>query len=295
MNRPIIVLLCSSTLWGVSWFPLKKLNEYGFEGALLICVSFACLSLLFSPVYVKQYQIWKAQKKKVVLIAVLGGSANLAFAYSLIYGDVVRVMVLFYLLPIWGVIGGKVLLNEVIDLTRWSAVVLAISGAIVVLGGPVIFSAPPSWIDLIALSSGFLYAMTNISFRAFQGIPIATKASAMFIGCSLLALMLLSFDTNSLKGITAFTYEAWLLIVAYAVFWLLPASFGSQWAVTQMQAGRSSIIIIMELVSAVISAMIILRTPLTSGEIVGGFMIVGAALLEATRELRADMGEHRRG
>ena len=61
-------------------------------------------------------------------------------------------------------------------------------------------------------------------------------------------------------------------------------TLGTQWAVTQMEASRSSVILVMELVVAVISSAILLSAELKTYEIVGGFMVMGAALLEGARQ-----------
>lgn len=81
----------------------------------------------------------------------MGGAANICFNLAMIYGEVVRVMVLFYLLPVWGVLGGKFILGEQTNIWRWIGVALAIVGAFILLGGADILATPPNWLDLLAL------------------------------------------------------------------------------------------------------------------------------------------------
>jgi len=50
-----------------------------------------------------------------------------------------------------------------------------------------------------------------------------------------------------------------------------------------MEAGRSSIILVMELVVAVVSAAIISNAQLGINEMIGGAMVIGAALVEGMR------------
>jgi drug/metabolite transporter (DMT)-like permease len=66
--------------------------------------------------------------------------------------------------------------------------------------------------------------------------------------------------------------------------WLLLITFGTQWAVTCMEAGRSSLIIVMELVTAVVSAALLLGETLDAWEWVGGVLVLSAAVLEGRRE-----------
>ena len=76
-----------------------------------------------------------------------------------------------------------------------------------------------------------------------------------------------------------------MLTVAYGIFWLTVITFGTQWGVTRLEAGRASIIIIMELVAAVVSANLLLGETMAAMELVGGALVVGAVLVETFREL----------
>lgn len=278
---PVVVLFGASVLWGLTWLPLKAINAMGIDGIALIFAAYAILSLTLSPLLLKQFSSWKEHKNVMLLIALFGGGANLAFTYALINGEVIRVMVLFYLLPVWGVVGGRLFLKEDIDRWRYLGIFLAISGAFFILGGFEVLDAQPSWIDLIALVSGLFFALNNLLFRAAQSIPVSSKIGSMFVGCFTLAGLLL------LAGIEQFpssvTENAWWMLVLYALFWLLLANIGSQWSVTHMEAGRSSIIIILELITAVISATLIAGETMSPLEYTGGALIITAAFIEAIR------------
>ena len=285
MSLPVLALLLASAMWGLSWLPLKFLYSAGFGGVSLIVINFGLLALLLTPVLFHQRRSWWPHKKKLFLIAILGGIANVSFAYSLIYGDVVRVMVLFYLLPIWGVLGGRILLRETVDFWRWLGVVLAIGGAFIVLGGAQLLKTPPSWIDLVAISSGFALAMTNLAFRAVQEVPVASKVIVTFYGCFVLAACILLLMAEPFTA--GASSQAWGALLAYVFLWLMVASFTSQWAVTQIESGRSSIIIIVELLAAVVSATLIRGEVLTVAEMTGGVFILAAALIEALRDMKS--------
>jgi len=259
----------------------------GIDGIALTFLVYGILAFTLSPLLIRQFVIWKEHKKVMLLIALFGGGANLAFTYALINGEVIRVMVLFYLLPVWGVAGGRIFLKEEIDRWRYLGVFLAISGAFLILGGFEVLNAPPSWIDLIALASGLFFAMNNILFRASQSVPVSAKLGMMFLGCFSLAGILL------MGGVEQFPQDVndntWLILVSYALFWLLVANIGSQWSVTHMEAGRSSIIIILELITAVISATLIAGEIMSPVEYMGGALIVAAAFIEALRTKDDDM------
>ena len=96
-SLPVVVLLLSSTGWGLTWLPLRYFESAGLEGPPLIFIAFASAVMFLFPVFMWQFDEWKKGLHLLLLIAVFGGIANLSFQSALYYGDVVRVMILFYL------------------------------------------------------------------------------------------------------------------------------------------------------------------------------------------------------
>lgn len=279
-NIPVLVLLFGSILWGLSWIPFKYFRELGIEGIPLTFVGHGAVAALLLPLFIKQYPIWREQQKFIWIILILAGVANLAFTLSIMYGDVVRVMVLFYLIPAWGVLGGWFFLKEKIDSIRWITVSFALIGAFLVLGGFKIFNAPPSWIDLLALTSGFALSMNNIAFRASPNLPMASKMGAIFLGTFLLAATLMGLEIQTMPFVSA---TIWFMVMGFIASWIFIATLCTQWAVTKLEVGRASILIIMELITAVVSAMWIGGERLNGLEMLGGLLILIAAIVEAWR------------
>jgi drug/metabolite transporter (DMT)-like permease len=220
-----------------------------------------------------------------------GGLANLAFATAIVLGDVLRVMVLFYLLPAWGVLGGRWILGERIDAQRWASLVLALTGAVLVLGGLSVLYAIPSWVDWVAIGSGMTLAANNIIFRRTQGVPVPIKVGANFVGCLLWAGVLTALGfadvPHDVPGVI------WVQLVMFGVVWILVATLGTLWGVHHMEAGRSSVLIIMELVTAVGSSCLLTGRKPSAVEWLGGGCILLSAVLEAWRTpnaLRAPVG-----
>ena len=280
-SLPVVVLLLSSTGWGLTWLPLRYFESAGLEGPPLIFIAFASAVMFLFPAFIRQFDCWKKGLHLLLLIAVFGGIANLSFQSALYYGDVVRVMILFYLLPIWSVLGGRIFLGEQIDFLRMVTLASAICGGFLILGGMELFTRMPDMIDMLAILSGFSFAMNNLVFRAAQSIPVTSKVTAMFIGVAFFVGIFLYFQAKPLElpGSDVTFYA-----VLYGVLWLTLITFGTQWGVTHLDAGRASIIIVMELVVAVISAVIILGQPLTAVEMAGAALVIVAALLEGARE-----------
>jgi drug/metabolite transporter (DMT)-like permease len=275
---PVGVLLVASVVWGVSWWPLKQLNALGIEGIPLTLGAFGAITAILLPMLIAQRRHWAGAGHVLLAIGVLGGYANLAFTSAMIYGEVVRVMVLFYLLPVWGVLGGRLFLGERIDAARGVAVALALTGALLILGGFEAFKGEIAWTDLLALSCGIAYAGNNLLFRAQQSLPVRHKVTAMLGGCFAIAALLMLGQVQAWPTVPV---QNWLWVVGYGLGWILLATVATQWAVTHLEAGRASILIIMELVTAVLTAMWFGGERMNGLEMFGAVLILAAAVIEA--------------
>ncbi len=277
----VFILFTSSIGWGLCWLPLKYLETRGMDGPMLVLLAFGTASLALLLPLLRQRHRWQGQAGQLLLIALLGGFANLAFQVALQQGEVIRVMILFYLLPVWTVLGGRVVLGEHIDALRVFTVGAALLGALLILGGFEALLTRPSWVDLLALASGMGFAFNNIAFRATPDLPVTSKVAAMFMGGAVLVGLYLGYTLQTLPD---YAPDALLLSALYGLLWLMLITFGTQWGVTQLEAGRASVIIVMELVTAVVSATLLLGENMAPLEMLGGLMVLSAAIIEGRRE-----------
>ncbi len=277
----ISILFVSSIGWGLTWLPIKGINQMGLDGLYLIFIAFASAGILMSPLLFIQRKSWRGNLQFLLLIAFFGGLANLLFQTAMVHGDVVRVMILFYLLPVWSVLGGWYVLKEKPDWIRIGAVIISLVGALLILNVDSHTFDGLSWIDVIAIGAGMAFAFNNILFRKTAEQPLASKVSAVFIGCALLIGTYLVFNTPT-TGLPE--NGAPLYAALYGIFFLTLITFGTQWGVTQLEAARAALIIVMELVAAVISVALLTDVVLSIREIIGGALVLSAAVLEGWRE-----------
>jgi drug/metabolite transporter (DMT)-like permease len=282
------VLLFSASLWGLSWMPLKWFIAQGLTGPVVSLLSYGLVGLCALVFIWRDRAAWRVQWGLMLALALVGGWANTAFVNALMLGDVVRVMFLFYLSPVWSVLGGRLFLKERIPATRWLAVAAAIVGLWLVLGGPGAASLSLSGVDLLALSAGFAFAANNILARAAQAIPMRSKTTAVFAGCGLISLMVTSALGHSLPAMGA---GVWLAILAYGFGWLLLATATWQFGVTHLESSRAGVILLAELVVAVLSALWFGSETLTPMGWAGGALIAIAALVEAVDSGRTSATE----
>ena len=278
---PILVLLGASALWGLTWLPLKYFGEFGIEGTNVTLVAHGSVGVLALFWLAAHRRTYVHRVLPLLFLAALGGLANLTFATAMVQGDVIRVMVLFYLLPAWGVAGGFFFLRERIDGQRWLSLACALAGAFLVLGGFHILNQAPSFTDLLAVLAGLALAANNVAFRKLADVPVPTKMASMFAGTLLWTLPLTLLGIVPLP--TGVPASVWAELSGFGLIWLSVATIGTLWGVAHLEAGRSSVLIIMELLTAVASAALLTERVLAPLEWLGGSLIVAAALLEGWR------------
>ncbi|MGZ5818318.1 MAG: DMT family transporter, partial [Burkholderiaceae bacterium] len=206
------------------------------------------------------------------------GFANIAFTTALMLGEVVRVMLLFYLLPIWGALGGVMFLGEHLGSRRRVAVVLSLAGVFVIMGGNTILDHALSTADILALISGFCYSAAGIVNNKATHIPMASRSFVPFVFCPVLAVIANFFSPSSIPDMAPMM---WLALCAFAFIWLLGGTLFTTYGVAHIEASRASVLQVIELLVAIVSALLIGGEMLTAKEWIGGAMIIGATLLES--------------
>ena len=177
-----------------------------------------------------------------------------------------------------GALGGAMFLGESLDRRRIAAVVLSLLGVFVIVGGLRALDEPPSLADVAALISGICYTAAGIANRKARCIPMASRTLSSFVGCAVLAIAGLLISTPSIPELPVMI---WLLLAGFAFVWLLGAGLLTTYGVTHVQASRAAVFQIVELLVAVVSAVLIGGESLTIGDYVGGVLILAATIMEA--------------
>lgn len=270
-------VLVGALFWGLLWWPLKALDTLGVSGSIVQVYAYGSAALLLLPLALRSYAQWRDQLGVLAIITLLGGWANAALVTSLTEGSVVRVMLLFFLAPVWTILAARIFLGEAFTRLRFLSLLLAMAGLAATLGGPQLFSAPLNVLDLLALSSGLAFALSNVAVRVGHHLPDTVRATAMISGCALIALLFLALDKQTSHPLHAVQLGGML---ALGVLWVLPGTLISFYGVARLDAGRAAILLLGELVVAVCSAVWLGGETLTLKEACGGSLILAAAVLE---------------
>lgn len=273
---PVVSLLIGAVFWGLLWWPLKFFSQFGLSSNLIGITAYTMVAIVAMPIIWMQRKHWLNEWMLLLLIGVFFSLANMSFNAALMNGEVVRVMLLFYLLPAWGALGGVFILGERLSRQRCIAIVFSLLGVFVIMGIGNI-----SWVfslaDFMALAAGFCLSAAGVINKLALRIPIASRSLIPFIFCPFLAAIGNYFFPAPMPEMNL---VIWLMLAAFAFFWLLGATIFTTIGVAKIEASRASILQVTELFVAIISAIFVGGESLEMKEYVGGALIVTATLLE---------------
>ncbi len=276
---PALALTLNAFTWGVSWWPFRQLQAAGLHPlwatALIYAVAVVVITL-------KQPAAWSELLRTPALwvLVLASGTTNATFNWAMTIGDVVRVVLLFYLMPLWAVLLARVLLGERFTLLAWVRVVLALAGAAIVLwpehgdGWPL----PRTLADGLALLGGFSFALNNVMLRREAARSAGARGLAMFAGGTGVSAALALSMAVALPPDVAAGWLAGTLVLALV---FLGGNLALQYGAARLPANATAVIMITEVLFASGSAVLLGAGSLTPALLLGGGLIVVASLLAA--------------
>lgn len=276
---PVISLLISATLWGVSWFPLRFLETNGLQGLWTSALIYSVPALLASFLLITRRKEILSQPGWLLLIAAGNAWCNVAFILAILDGNVMRVLLLFYLSPLWATVLAWLILKEHMSRLAVLTLIIAMSGAAVMLWDPSISRPwPSSQSDWLAITSGMAFALANVSVRRTQSVSIPVKNLFSWIGVSGLAIVWI-IVSNKPSPIASQNVILWTLLLGPLM--VLVMTFTVQYGVTKLPVYRSAVILLFELVAGAVSSQMLTDEVMQLNEWIGGGFIVLAAYLSA--------------
>lgn len=273
-------LVLNACVWGVSWWPFRELHRLGLHPlwatAIIYILALLCLQI-FKP------GAWRAlgQHPLLWLLMLATGLSNVGFNWAVTVGDVVRAVLLFYLMPAWTVPLAWGLLGEKPSTRSLLRLALALTGVLFVLktpGSP--WPLPSSLADWLALVGSFSFALTNVLLLKLKNTPDEARAFAMFGGGTLLALAAALGGTQlGLVPTPPALAADWLQLVLLISIAFLAANLGLQYGAARLPASTTALIMLTEVVFASVSSVLLGAAELSLRTLLGGVLILLAALL----------------
>jgi drug/metabolite transporter (DMT)-like permease len=274
-------LVLNSLVWGLSWWPFRQLHGYGLHPLWATAVMYLMIAAGLLLVHGKAWRGFAACPP-LWLLGVAAGLTNVGFNWAVTVGDVVRVVLLFYLMPAWSVIVAWALLGEKPTAASLLRLALAMSGVLVVLKTPdVAWPVPQGAADWLALGGGLSFAVTNSLLRKYGHTASGARMLAMFGGSGLMAAGA-ALAGMSLQGVPGPMLQAAGLPVLIGLSLAFVASNAAlQYGAAKLAVGTTAIVMLTEILFASASSAVMGAAEFSPRILTGGGLIVLAALLAA--------------
>jgi len=281
-------LFSGAVTWGLIWYPYRLLGSAGISGSLSSLLTYLvalALGLAFFPSALGKF---RRAGWLLVWIGLTAGWTNLAYVLAVIHGEVMRVLLLFYLSPFWTVIFAHLLLREKTAGAGYGVMGLSLAGAVVMLWRPELgLPLPQNQAEWMGLSAGLMFALSNVLARKAQDFDVSAKSFSVWSGVAALSLLPLLWNPAEFQPLAALPLGGWLWLLAIGVA-IFGVTLTVQYGLAHTPANQAIVIFLFELVVAAISSYFLAGEAMTVQEWAGGAMIVAASLFSGKLEQKHD-------
>lgn len=178
----------------------------------------------------------------------------------------------------------RMVLHEALTRAAVLRVAMALGGALIVLwpedgAGP----GPVKLTDALGLLGGFSFALNNVMLRREAARSEGARSLAMFVGGAVVAAGLALALGNERVPPPPWLSAGWVAAAVLLSAMFLLSNLALQFGAARLPANTTAVIMLTEVVFASASALALGAGSLTPALVLGGGLIVGAAVLAAWR------------
>lgn len=282
MSRQTLAKLAAAyagAVFGIYWIPVRALEDAGFPGIWAAVVFNTVPLILVLPLLARNWRAFAGGGLRFHAGAVLAGLTLSGYAVSVLYTDVLRAVLLFYLTPVWGFLIGWAVLGERMTWARWGAIALGLAGMAVIFGGEGL-PLPRNAGDWLALAAGMFWAVASAMMLTDRDGSALTYGLGFFGYATLsvwglaLVLPVPAPDWSALPEVLP-----WMAPVAALI--VIPGGFATVYGPRVLNPGTVGLLFMTEITVATVTAGLLTDEPLGAREITGVVLITLAGLAEA--------------
>ncbi|WP_233830650.1 DMT family transporter [Paraburkholderia sp. ZP32-5] len=281
---PTLAIMLGASVWGMVWYPLRMLAALGVTGtaASALTSGAGCLFVLLVRRHALKTVRWHWLLPALALAA---GITNLGFVWGAIHGQVMRVLLLFYLTPAWTALFAHFILHERLTWSGAALAALSLAGAVTMLWSPQLgIPMPGSLAEWAGLAGGMGFAMSNVlilkTSRVLPDMKPEMRTATIFGGAALFSALAALLEPMPAPPTGAHLGTAALLVLGLGLL-LASNNMLVQYGLSRVPANRASIIMLFELVVTALSAWLFAGEMPGPREWAGGACIVLASALSS--------------
>lgn len=277
-------LLIAATAWGIVWYPYRLLEAAGLSGSLATFLTYIIALVLVLAIFGPRKMLPEADSGLLLAIALAAGWTNLAYVLAVVHGEIMRVMLLFYLAPLWTLLFARLILHEHPSVFGYVVILLSLAGAWVMLypqGGGL--PLPANAAEWFGLSAGGGFALSNVLSRRLRHVAESTRVMWIFAGVIGITLVPVFWEGGSVNVVMDLDPANLGLVVLTGAILVL-ATLAVQYGLAKTPANQAIVILLSELVVAALASWWLAGEAMDGREWLGGAMIVAASLFSGRME-----------
>ncbi len=281
-NLAKIASIYAGLVFGIYWIPLRALGDAGFSGAWPPLMLNAFPWCTICPFLIYRWRALLHGGLRFHLGGLFAGTAFVLYANSFMFTEVVRAILLFYLMPIWGFLLARIFTGDLITPVRWLSMALGLGGLLIIFGVDLGPPAPRGIGDWMALGSGLAWAFASLMMLMDENNPIHYGLAFIFwgtLGAGGLAIFGSVYGISPIPTLSMVKHVLpWL--IPLTLFLIVPGAFATVYGPTQLNPGVVGLFFMIEISVATITAAIFAGEPFGIRELLGVLLISSAGFAE---------------
>lgn len=278
-------IFLSASIWGLFWIPLHYFDENGLVALWAVAAINFMACLIGIPVALLSSEKIGSNLKWLLIVGMGMGISNILYFAGIILSDVVRVVFLFYLLPLWATLFSWLIFKEAIGKARMLALLIAFVGIWLLLGAGG-WPIPQNLGDVFGLLSGAGWAFGLTMIRGKEGLG-AFSITAFGLVFALLGALLLGTVLANLVPDLQPSFPAlgslgdvMLPLAAFGIIILWPSLFGQIWGAQYVAATTAALLTMSEILAATVSTTLLGESTMPLVSWIGAGLIVTAIFVD---------------
>ena len=281
-NLAKLAAIFSGLVFGIYWIPLRAMEEGGLPGLWAVAVFNLVAILIVLPFIAHRWRLLVPGRAKLHFGTFFAGLAFVAYAGAFLYTEVIRVIVLFYILPIWGFILARLVTGERITGIRWISMALGLAGLMIIFGWEKGFPMPSNLGDWMALGAGMLWALASMLMLMDQ--DDAGNYTLGFIFWSALIGFAAALVANHYGALADADWSEFTITIRYlipfTILIIIPVAFATMFGPSQLNPGTVGLLFMTEISVGTATAAFFAGEPFGMQEVLGVSAITLAGIVE---------------
>src|SRR6185503_6471760 len=163
--------------WGSMWMPMHPLYGTGLSGAWAAWLIYGVPILVTLPLVLRNGTgSLRIGGWPLVWLGLSTGACNYLYAAGVVYGDVARIVLLFYVNPVWSVLLERIILKTPVTPGPAAALAVGLAGMFILHYDGEGLPLPRTVAEWCGLAAGFCWAVGLVTMRMTPQVGMVEKA-----------------------------------------------------------------------------------------------------------------------